>query len=223
VAGPTHQFVKRFVKYPAPLDHERSPPRARPAAFIAPQRLTAYSTDMSALALATFDQATQARPSALFAGFFAALADLGRSISERVEQAERESDEAERVLDLHMAQLWSLLGTIDEAVAKGDRVEWDTLIHKAELVEREVARDFANTRKLGHRLVYMVRKIEPDYARPVSRLLDRYEGAMARYLESLRDARWNLMAARATYEPSERSQVFSDHESLARFLASASA
>lgn len=185
--------------------------------------MTAYSIAMSALALATFDQATQARPSALFAAFFAALADLERSISERVERAERESDEAERVLDLHMAQLWSLLGTIDEAVAKGDRVEWDTLIHKAELVEREVARDFANTLKLGRRMVDMVRKIEPKYARSVSRLLDRYEGAMARYIESLRDARWNLMAARAAHEPSERSQAFSDPESLARFLASASA
>lgn len=207
----------------APQRREERGGTARDPAFIAPKRLTAYSIGMSALALASFDQATQARPSAMFAALFAALADWDRSINERLEQAERESDEAQRLLDLHTGQLWSLLATIDEVAAKGERVGWESIIQRAELVERQVAREYANTRRLGRSLVTMFRKLDPKYAHSVSRLVDRYEGEMAKYIESLRDWRWNVMAARATYEPSARSEAFSDPDSLARFLASASA
>jgi hypothetical protein len=179
-------------------------------------------TPMSALAL-PFDQTFQARPSGAFGAFFAAIANVDRNVDERIAEATDFCAEGERMIDGYVGNLLGLPKFAEAAAEQGAKLDWDIVIERAELGEREAARDFENTLMLGRRLVKLVRLKDRRYANSVNQLVDRYAAAMSKFLEVLRDVRWQLMALRATYAPSDGSATFSDQAALRKYLDSASA
>jgi hypothetical protein len=164
------------------------------------------------------DPALDVRPASAFVGFWAALANLTPPGEASLAEAETALAEGEANIDRGVEAIARLVANSRLAAERGERIEWDYLIERLGFYEADAARDLSRIERLVARLLMLV----PVQARRARTLARRQQDAVARFVEALRDARWQAMASRAHFDPASRGgRVFSDTAELHRYLAKA--
>jgi hypothetical protein len=172
--------------------------------------------------VALTDPALEIRPSSAFVGFCAALADMKAPGEVRLAEAEIALAEGEANIDRGIEAIARLLANQRLAAESNNQVDWDYLIERLEFYEAEAARDLSRTQKLVDRILTFVRNAEPTVARQAREMVRREENAVVRFIEALRDARWQAMALRAHSAADSRTgPVFDNPAELRRYLATA--
>jgi hypothetical protein len=164
----------------------------------------------------------EVRPASAFVGFCAALANLKAPGKVRLAEAETALAEGEADINRGVEAIARLIADSRIAAEGGGRIDWDYLIERLEFYEAEAARDLSQIRKLVDRILTFSRDTEPVIVRRARGMGRRQEDAVARFVEALRDARWQAMAARAHFDPgSLAGPVFDNPTELRRYLANA--
>jgi hypothetical protein len=164
------------------------------------------------------DPALDVRPASAFVGFWAALANLTSPGEASLAEAETALAEGEANIDRGIEAIARLVANSRLAAERGERIEWDYLIERLGFYETDAARDLWRIERLVARLLMLV----PAQARRARTLARRQQDAVARFVEALRDARWQAMASRAHFDSASRGgRVFSDTAELHRYLAKA--
>jgi hypothetical protein len=162
------------------------------------------------------------RPASAFVGFCAALANVKAPGKVRLAEAEAALAEGEADINRSVEAIARLIANSRIAAEGGGRINWDYLIERLEFYETEATRDLSQIQKLVERILMFIHDSEPGIARRARGMGRRQEDAVARFVEALRDARWQAMAARAHFEPdSLAGPVFDNTAELRRYLAKA--
>lgn len=165
------------------------------------------------------DPTLEVRPASAFVGFHAALANTQAPSEARLAEAEIELAEGEAYINRGVEAIWRLIADSRRAEETGDQIDWDYLIERLKFYETEAARDLSQIRKLVSRLLIYIRDAEPNIARRARGMGRRQEDAVARFVETLRDARWQAMASRAHFGPDlHTGPIFDDSAELRRYL-----
>jgi hypothetical protein len=168
------------------------------------------------------DPALEIRPSSAFVGFWAALADMKAPGEARLAEAENALAEGEANINRGIEAIARLIANQRIAEENGIRIDWGYLIERLEFYEAEVARDLSRIRKLVDRILMLVRDVEPTVSRRARAMARRQEDAVVRFVEALRDARWQAMALSAHSAPDAHTgPVFDNPAELRRYLATA--
>jgi hypothetical protein len=170
--------------------------------------------------LTHLDPAVGAPPSPAFIGFFAALAN-GRVTGEaRLAEAEITLAEGEAAINRGIEAIARMVAN-DRAVAEsGGRIDWDYRIERLEFYETEAARDVSRMRRLIDRILAGAHDADPAIGRRARALARRQEDAVLRFVEALRDARWQMMALRAHFDIDSRSgPTFDNPAEMRHYLA----
>lgn len=170
--------------------------------------------------LVHLDPAVGAPPSPAFMGFFAALANVRATGEARLAEAESTLAEGEAAINRGIEAIARMVAN-DRAVAEsGDRLDWDYRIERLEFFETEAACDVSRMRKLVDRILAGTRDADPAIGRRARTLARRQEDVVLRFVEALRDARWQMMALRAHFAPDARSgPSFDNPAEMRRYLA----
>jgi hypothetical protein len=164
----------------------------------------------------------EVRPASAFVGFCAALANVSAPAEVRLAEAEIALAEGEADISRGVEAIARLIADSRMAAGNGSRIDWDYLIERLEFYETEAARDLSKIQKLVERILKFIRDVEPGIARRARGMGRRQEDAVARFVEALRDARWQAMASRAHFDPDSRAgPVFDNTAELRRYLANA--
>jgi len=164
----------------------------------------------------------EVRPASAFVGFCAALANVKAPGEVRLAEAEIALAEGEADINRSVEAIARLIANSRIAADSGGRIDWDYLIERLEFYETEAARDLFHIQKLVQRILMFIRDSEPEIARRARGMGRRQEDAVARFVEALRDARWQAMASRAHFDPDSRAgPVFDNAAELCRYLANA--
>jgi len=109
----------------------------------------------------------------------------------------------------------------DRAAAEsGGRLDWEYRIERLEFFEGEAARDVSRMRRLIDLILAGARDADPAIGRRARALTRRQEDAVLRFVEALRDARWQMMALRAHFDPDSRGgQTFDNPAEMRRYFA----
>ncbi|SRR6266404_3350368 len=168
------------------------------------------------------DPALEIRPASAFVGFCAALANVKASGEVRLAEAESALVEGEADINRGLEGIARLVANCRADAERGGRVDWDYLIERLEFYEKEAARDLSRIQKLIDRILMTVRDAEPGITRRARGMARRQEDAVARFVEALRDARWQAMAARAHFgSGSGAGPTFDNPMELRRYLTTA--
>lgn len=164
------------------------------------------------------DPAVDVRPASAFVDFLAALANRTAPGVARFVEAEGALADGEAVIDRAVEALARSVANERATAASGGQVDWDYQIERLDLCEAEAARDVVRIRKLVGRILALTDD-DRSAGRRARALARRQEEAVARLVEALRDARWQMMALRAQYDPTARvGPIFDDPEELRRHL-----
>jgi hypothetical protein len=165
------------------------------------------------------DPALEIRPASAFVGFWAALANVEAPSEVRFAEAETALAEGEAEINRSVEAIARLIAD-SRIAAEGNRtVDWDYLIERLEFDEGKAARDLSQLQKLVNRILEFARDAEPATSRRARGMARRQENAVARFVEALRDARWQAMALRAHFAPDPSTgPVFDNPEELRRYL-----
>lgn len=166
------------------------------------------------------DPAVCAQPSPAFIGFFAALANLRATGEARLAEAEITLAEGEAAINRGIEAIARMIAN-DRATAEGGgRLDWDYRIERLEFYEAEAARDVSRMRRLVDRILAGARDADPAIGRRARALARRQEDAVLRFVEALRDARWQMMALRAHFDVDSRNgPTFDSPTEMRRYLA----
>jgi hypothetical protein len=168
------------------------------------------------------DPAVEVRPASAFVGFCAALANAKALAEVRLSEAETALAEGEADINRGVEAIARLIANERIAAEHRNQVHWDYLIERFEFYESGSARDLRLIQKLVDHLLALIRDTESSISRRSRVLGRRQENAVARFVEALRDARWQVMALRAHAAPDAHGgPVFDNQEELRRYLASA--
>ncbi len=166
------------------------------------------------------DPTLEVRPASAFVGFHAALANTKAPREVRLAEAEIALAEGEANINRGVEAIARLVANSRVAAENGGRIDWDYLIERLEFYETEAARDLSEIQKLVDRILTFIRDAGPGITRRARSMGRRQKDAVARFVEALRDARWQAMASRAHFDPDSRSgPVFDDAAELRRYLA----
>jgi len=170
--------------------------------------------------LTHLDPAVGAQPSPAFIGFFAALANLRATGEARLAEAEITLAEGEAAINRGIEAIARMIAN-DRATAKGGgRLDWDYRIERLEFYEAEAARDVSRMRRLVDRILAGARDADPAIGRRARALARRQEDAVLRFVEALRDARWQMIALRAHFDVDSRNgPTFDSPTEMRRYLA----
>jgi hypothetical protein len=141
----------------------------------------------------------EVRPGSTFVGFCAALANVKAPGKVHLAEAETALAEGEADINRSVEAIARLIANSRIAAEGGGRTDWDYLIERLEFYETEAARDLSQIRKLVDRILMFFRDTEPAVARRARGMGRRQEDAVAHFVEALRDARWQAMAARVHF------------------------
>jgi hypothetical protein len=167
------------------------------------------------------DPAVSAQPSPAFMGFFAALANMRAAGEARLAQAEITLAEGEAAINRGIEAIARMVANDRAAAESGGRIDWDYRIDRLEFYEVEAARDVSRMRRLVDRILAGARDADPAIGRRARALARRQEDAVLRFVEALRDARWQMMAMRAQFDVDSRSgPTFDNPAEMRRYLAS---
>jgi hypothetical protein len=170
--------------------------------------------------LAHLDPAVGAQPSPAFIGFFAALANLRATGEARLAEAEITLAEGEAAINRGVEAIARMVANDRAAAADGGRLDWDYRIERLEFYEAEAARDVSQMRRLVDRILAGARDADPAIGRRARALARRQEDAVLRFVEALRDARWQMMALRAHFEADSRDgPTFNNPAEMRHYLA----
>ena len=179
-----------------------------------------YVCDMNAAAYT--NPVLEVRPASAFVGFCAALANVRAPDEVRLAEAEIALAEGEADINRGVEAIARLIANSRMTAENGGRIDWDYLIERLEFYETEAARDLSQMQKLVERILRFIRDVEPGIARRARSMGRRQEDAVTRFVETLRDARWQVMASRAHFDPDSRAgPVFGNTAELRRYLANA--
>jgi hypothetical protein len=168
------------------------------------------------------DPSLEVRPASAFIGFWAALANVTVLRETALDEAEIALAEGEANINRGVEAMARLIVNSRIAAGRGELIHWDYLIERLEFYETEAARDLAQIKKLVDRILTSIRAAAPVDARRARALAQRQKDAVARFVEALREARWQAMASRAHFDPASRSgPVFENSVELRRYLANA--
>jgi hypothetical protein len=167
-----------------------------------------------------FDPIVGARSSPDFVDFFAALVNAEAAVEARLVEAENALIEGEAAIDRSIEAIARVVAN-DRATAEGGgRLDWGYRIERLQFFEAEAGRDRLRMRKLVDRILSAACDAPPFARRKARALVRRQEDAVARFVEALRDARWQTMALRAQFDPDAATgPVFDDPAELRRFLS----
>jgi hypothetical protein len=166
------------------------------------------------------DPAIEVRPAASFLGFFAALANVATARDVSLAEAESALSEGEASIGRGIESIARLLANNRGATERGEQVPWDYLIERLGYYEAEAARDLTQIRRLVDRILLLARRAEPRSGRRAQTLARRQEDAVIRFIEALRDARWQAMAMRAHVDDASHiGPIFADAAALRGYLA----
>jgi hypothetical protein len=169
---------------------------------------------------AYLDPAVGARPSPDFVDFFAALANCRATDDDRLAEAERALADGEAAIDRSVEAIARLVANDRAAAEAGGRLDWDYRIERLRFFETEAARDVARMRKLVDRILASAHGASLVIRRRARALARRQEDAVVRFVEALRDARWQMMALRANFDREiGTGVVFDDPAEMRRSLA----
>jgi hypothetical protein len=176
---------------------------------------------VSGMNLSAFtDPALEIRPASAFVGFCAALANVKAPSEVRLAEAEIALAEGEADIDRGVEAIARLIANERIALESNSQIDWDYLIERLEFYEAEAARDLSRIRKLVDRILMFVRDAEATTSRRAREMARRQEDAVVRFVEALRDARWQAMALRAhSASDSRTGPVFDNLAELHRYLA----
>jgi|SRR5208282_2444037 len=170
--------------------------------------------------LTYLDPAVGAQPSPAFIGFFAALANLRATGEARLAEAEITLAEGEAAINRGIEAIARMVANDRAAAEGGGRLDWDYRIEKLEFYEAEAARDVSRMRRLADRILAGARDADPAIGRRARALARRQEDAVLRFVEALRDARWQMMALRARFDADSRDgPTFDNPAEMRRYLA----
>ena len=170
--------------------------------------------------LTHLDPAVGAQPSPAFIGFFAALANLRATGEARLAEAEITLAEGEAAINRGIEAIARMVANDRAAAEGGGRLDWDYRIEKLEFYEAEAARDVSRMRRLADRILAGARDADPAIGRRARALARRQEDAVLRFVEALRDARWQMMALRARFDADSRDgPTFDNPAEMRRYLA----
>jgi hypothetical protein len=166
------------------------------------------------------DPAVGAQPSPVFIGFFGALANLRATGEARLAEAEITLAEGEAAINRGIEAIARMVAN-DRAAAEGSgRLDWDYRIERLEFYEAEAARDVSRMRRLVDRILAGAHDADPAIGRRARALGRRQEDAVLRFVEALRDARWQMMALRAHFEADSRDgPTFDNPAEMRHYLA----
>jgi hypothetical protein len=166
------------------------------------------------------DPVLEIRPASAFLGFLAALANVTAPRGACWAEAEAALSEGEANIDRGIEAITQMITDTRVAAERGEQVDWDRLIDRLEFYETEAGGDLSQIHKLADRILVLIGGAvagAKSRAHPMAR---RQENAVARFVEALRDARWQAMAHRAHFDPdSHRGATFNNAEELKRYLA----
>jgi hypothetical protein len=170
--------------------------------------------------LTHLDPAVGAQPSPAFIGFFAALANLRATGEARLAEAEITLAEGEAAINRGIEAIARMVANDRAAAEGGGRLDWDYRIERLEFYEAEAARDVSRMRRLVDRILAGARDADPAIGRRARALARRQEDAVLRFVEALRDARWQMMALRANFEADSRDgRTFDNPAEMRHYLA----
>jgi hypothetical protein len=162
------------------------------------------------------DPAVSAQPSPAFMGFFAALANLRAAGEARLAEAEITLAEGEAAVNRGIEAIARMVANDRAAAESGGRLDWNYRIERLEFYEAEAARDISRMRRLIDRILAGARDANPAIARRARALASRQGDAVLRFVEALRDARWQMMALRAHFDPASRNGPTFDKNGIHR-------
>lgn len=166
------------------------------------------------------DPALEVRPASAFVGFLAAFANLPPPESESLAAAEAALAYGEADINRGIEAIARLLTNSRMEAEGGERVYWDYLIDRLEYYEAEAVRELAQIRRLVDRLLRFIGGASSADRVGARALAKRQEESVVRFVESLRDARWQAMAARAHFDAASRGgPIFEDGGELRGSLA----
>ncbi len=154
--------------------------------------------------LVHLDPAVGAPPSPAFIGFFAALANVRATGEVRLAEAEIALTEGEAAINRGIEAIARMVANDRAAAGSGGRIDWDYRIERLGFYEAEAVRDVSRMRKLIDRILAAVRDADPVARRKGRALARRQEDTVLRFVEALRDARWQMMALRAHFDSDSR-------------------
>jgi hypothetical protein len=167
------------------------------------------------------DPAIGTQPSPAFMGFFAALANVRATGEARLAEAEITLAEGEAAINRGIEAIARMVANDRAAAESGGRLDWDYRIERLEFYETEAAHDVSRMRRLVDRILAGARDADPAIGRRARGLARLQEDAVLRFVEALRDARWQMMALRANFGPDSGSgPAFDDPAEMRRYLAS---
>ena len=170
--------------------------------------------------LTHLDPAVGAQPSPAFIGFFAALANLRATGETRLAEAEITLAEGEAAINRGIEAIARMVANDRAAAEGGGRLDWDYRIERLEFYEAEAARDVSRMRRLVDRILAGARDADPAIGRRARALARRQEDAVLRFVEALRDARWQMMALRAHFDAdSGEGPIFDNPAEMRHYLA----
>jgi hypothetical protein len=170
--------------------------------------------------LSHLDPAVGAQPSPAFIGFFAALANLRATGEARLAEAEITLAEGEAAINRGIEAIARMVANDRAAAEGGGRLDWDYRIERLEFYEAEAARDVSRMRRLVDRILAGARDADPASGRRARALARRQEDAVLRFVEALRDARWQMMALRAHFDADSRDgPTFDNPAEMRHYLA----
>ena len=166
------------------------------------------------------DPAVSAPSSPAFIGFFAALANVRATGEARLAEAEITLAEGEAAINRGIEAIARMVANDRAAAESGGRLDWNYRIERLEFFEAEAARDACRMRRLTDRILAGARDADRMIGRRARVLARRQEDAVLRFVEALRDARWQMMALRAHFDPDARDgPTFDDLAEMRRYLA----
>lgn len=166
------------------------------------------------------DPAIEVRPASAFVGFLAAFANLPPPHGESLPAVEAALAQGEVDISRGIEAVSRLVINRRMAAERGEPVAWNYLIDRLEFYEVEAVREVAQIRRLVHRILAFIGVASPTDRASARALARRQEDAVVRFVEALRDARWQAMAARAHFDDASREgQIFDDGKRLRRTLA----
>jgi hypothetical protein len=167
------------------------------------------------------DPAVSAQPSPAFMDFFAALANVRASGEARLAEAESTLADGEAAINRGIEAIARMVANDRAAAESGGRFDWDYRIERLEFFEAETVRDVSRMRKLVDRILAGARDADPASGRRARVLARRQEDAVLRFVEALRDARWQMMALRAHFDADSRTgPIFFNPAEMRRYLTS---
>jgi hypothetical protein len=122
-------------------------------------------------------------------------------------EAEITLAEGEAAINRGIEAITRMVANDRAAAGGGGRLDRDYRIERLEFYEAEAARDVSRMRRLVDRIL-------------AGALARRQEDAVSRFVEALRDARWQMMALRANFEADSRDgPTFNNAAEMHHYLA----